>query len=338
MGESNRAERSVSEIPIALIRRLEWLAGWPWGQQGDGHWAALPIERRRRGRSHARRLYGDSAQSREPSASAAMPTRMTRPVSAAHSRCETVGMSPIRSMPGSERGLLGFSSDVYGASILGAPLRVWNPQPAGCPLLIAGIHGEEGNAVGVLSRAVRTLDYSDIGASLVLCANPDGNATGTRGNANGVDLNRNFPSLDWNPATVLHRWEGDHDPRVELSPGSSAGSEPEVRALIELVARLQPSIIIDFHSPLGEIIDISGSDLGRELSKSFGLPLHDPEDARGDWHGSGLFPRVRSDLRQRRASRRRIVRDEQAAAGNRQPRQSAPCWLSLLASLRRRRS
>ena len=58
--------------------------------------------------------------------------------------------------------------------------------------------------------------------------NPDGVAAGTRGNAHGVDLNRNFP-YDWRP----------------LGGGEYSGpaplSEPESRAAHRLILESSPT-------------------------------------------------------------------------------------------------
>ena len=40
-------------------------------------------------------------------------------------------------------------------------------------------------------------DESFDSIAFILCANPDGVALGTRGNANGVDLNRNFKTQNF---------------------------------------------------------------------------------------------------------------------------------------------
>jgi protein MpaA len=174
------------------------------------------------------------------------------------------------------RGELGVPSRIYGQSVLGSHLRVWNPQQPGRILVVAGIHGEEANTVGVLSRALRHMRPEELTASIVLCANPDGLALGTRGNARGVDINRNYPSSDWVNATVLHRWDGGSEPDIQLSAGPSAGSEPETRSLVDLVRSLKPSAIVDIHSPLGEVIDLGNSELGRDLAERLGLPLYAP--------------------------------------------------------------
>ena len=77
----------------------------------------------------------------------------------------------------------------YGTSVLGAPL-LYFPCKGKCRLLVmASIHGEEPETTFLLSRALRALDDNLESTAFVLCANPDGVALGTRGNANGVDLN-----------------------------------------------------------------------------------------------------------------------------------------------------
>jgi murein peptide amidase A len=73
--------------------------------------------------------------------------------------------------------------------------------------------------------------------------NPDGCARGTRGNAHGVDLNRNFPS-NW--AAIGH--PGD----LQYS-GPHALSEPESRYSVRLIEEFRPQITIWFHQPQGVV-------------------------------------------------------------------------------------
>lgn len=96
--------------------------------------------------------------------------------------------------PRSAWGTIPWAPATYGRSVLGLPLEVW--RPAGrCELLVfASIHGEEPETTYALSRALRQLAEPPAHAAVVLAANPDGLVRGTRGNARGVDLNRNFPS------------------------------------------------------------------------------------------------------------------------------------------------
>lgn len=162
---------------------------------------------------------------------------------------------------------------MYGRSLLGAPLEVWRPRGECRLLLFAGIHGEEGETTSALSKALRHLSAPPEHGAVVLAANPDGLIRGTRGNARGVELNRNFPTSDWSPAPVLHRYTLDAPREVSLSPGASPGSEPETQALMELVHALDPDAVVALHAPLGCIDDPGDTPLGRWLSRRTGLPV-----------------------------------------------------------------
>ena len=165
--------------------------------------------------------------------------------------------------------------DVYGESVLGAPLSVWRPASDCRVLVFAAIHGEEPESTIVLSRALRHLTEPSPHCAVVLAVNPDGLALGTRGNAGGVDLNRNFPASNWQGGPVCHRATLD-DPRdTELSPGSEPASEPETRALIALIEELAPHTVIAMHAPLDCVEDPHGRPLGRWLSDRTGIPLVD---------------------------------------------------------------
>lgn len=112
-------------------------------------------------------------------------------------------------------------------------------------LIVGGIHGDEKTSIAValklcdeLPRMSRLMDGHRVVVIPIL--NPDGFVYGTRTNAEGVDLNRNFPAINWGM--------GPRDPRY--FPGLSSGSEPETRAAVALVERRRPSKIIALHDPL----------------------------------------------------------------------------------------
>jgi protein MpaA len=173
-----------------------------------------------------------------------------------------------------ERGSLLETPENYGVSVLGARLEFFPPASGKTDLfLIAGIHGEESDTTIILSKALRSLAAPPESAALILAANPDGLARGTRGNAHGVDLNRNFPTRDWQPDPVTHRWTLDVESDVALSPGSAPASEPETRALIALIERLAPRQLIALHGPLACIDDPDDSPLARALAARTGLPV-----------------------------------------------------------------
>jgi murein peptide amidase A len=105
---------------------------------------------------------------------------------------------------------------------------------------------------------------------VIPCLNPDGLAHGTRGNADDVDLNRNFPSSRWR-----HRLQdGDPSRSCGLNGGPRAGSEPETRALIAYL-RQGFAAVLSLHSDAG-ILDCHGpgsTALGRRMAALCGLPV-----------------------------------------------------------------
>ena len=175
--------------------------------------------------------------------------------------------------PRSEMGSFLGTPVSYGRSLLGCPLEVWRPVGR-CKLLVhAGIHGEEGETTAALSRALRLLAEPSPHCAVVLAVNPDGLMRGTRGNARGVDLNRNFPTRDWRPDLVMHRSVPGEPRDIALSPGSAPASEPETQALIRLIQELQPEAVVALHAPLACIDDDEEGPLARWISGRSGLPL-----------------------------------------------------------------
>lgn len=179
--------------------------------------------------------------------------------------------SPEDFRPPSAQGTLPFALQEYGRSVLGAPL-LYIPAAKACHLLgIAGVHGEEAETTFLLSRALRLLYTVPEHTAIVLCANPDGMALGTRGNAHGVDLNRNWPARNWSSNTVKSRLLLEAERVTELSPGGTPASEPETQALQALINRLRPSEILSLHSPLACVDSPRRTPLVDKLCQQFGL-------------------------------------------------------------------
>ncbi len=183
-------------------------------------------------------------------------------------------MQPSR--PRAQRGQFPVMPQSYGTSVWGAPL-LWFPAlqydgPQG--LVIAGTHGDENAAIVLLSCALRTLEPALRRHHVILCMNPDGCQAGTRSNAHGVDLNRNFPAENWRPGDTVYRWNTQAPVRdVLLKTGEYAGSEPETSALCALINRVQPAWVTSFHDPLACIEDPDNTAIGQWLADAFSLPL-----------------------------------------------------------------
>jgi len=208
----------------------------------------------------------------------------------------------LMARPISGRGTFADRPDFYGHTASGTPLTVWRPARGKVEVLIfAGIHGEEADSTVLLSRALRSARRISPTCAVVLCANPDGMRDGTRGNANGVDLNRNFPSRNWRADPVTHRWSVDSDSRVMLSPGDAPACEPEVRALLRLVMDLEPHCVVSIHSPLGLIDDPDSTALGRVFADRTGLPRtvipnHETPGSFGSWARDQGIPAITYEL------------------------------------------
>lgn len=134
-------------------------------------------------------------------------------------------------------------------------------KPLGKVLLVGGIHGDEYSSVSIVFKWLRTLDKHHSGLfhwRIVPVLNADGllQKKSQRMNANGVDLNRNFPMPGWEAATKEY-WvqKTSRDPR--RYPGTAPLSEPESQWLVEEMNRFQPDVIVAIHAPHG-IIDYDG--------------------------------------------------------------------------------
>jgi protein MpaA len=113
--------------------------------------------------------------------------------------------------------------------------------------------------------------------------NPDGLLNGTRQNAAGVDLNRSFPAASWRPDESFTYPPGiapelrvEANRRNRSTPGPKPGSEPETQALMALVQRLRPALVVDLHSPLELILARPGSETAAAaLGQAAGLEVLD---------------------------------------------------------------
>jgi protein MpaA len=125
---------------------------------------------------------------------------------------------------------------VVGHSVQHRPIDVVHVAGTGPRVLVVGcIHGNEPAGIAIVRALERTHPKADLW--LVPVLNPDGLAAGTRQNAHGVDLNRNFPSL----------WQHFGRPGSTYYSGPKPFSEPETRAARDLILRLHPRYTVWYH-------------------------------------------------------------------------------------------
>ncbi len=155
-----------------------------------------------------------------------------------------------------------------GFSVNQRPLVIKEHQPANGAndfrvLIMGGIHGDEYSSISILFKwlALFSPEASE-GAfhwRFAPLVNPDGLLDGRqakRQNANGVDLNRNFPSRDWND-TAARYWQESTGSNPRRFPGERAASEPEVQWIVQQIEEFQPDVIVSVHAPY-HLLDFDG--------------------------------------------------------------------------------
>lgn len=138
--------------------------------------------------------------------------------------------------------------------------------------VIGGIHqGNEANTTVLVNllldhfRANLDLIPDGIGLAFIPDLNPDGTAAGTRENANGVDLNRNWDA-DWQPDSY-----GPYG-LVVGGGGTEPFSEPETRALERYLVARPFLAAIFYHSRGGLVVAGHGDDgISAELARVIAL-------------------------------------------------------------------
>lgn len=114
-------------------------------------------------------------------------------------------------------------------------------------LILATIHGDEQAGTPLTYKLLEKLrQRGDLLASrrilIIPVANPDGVVRNTRGNAYGIDLNRNFQAANRENS---------------ITAGFLALSEPESKILYQLLDTYKPNRIVSIHQPLN-CIDYDG--------------------------------------------------------------------------------
>ncbi|WP_244931931.1 M14 family zinc carboxypeptidase [Nocardioides sp. W7] len=152
---------------------------------------------------------------------------------------------------------------VIGHSVQGRPIVAYRLGKRGkkvpTVVLISTMHGNEAAPRQILQELVDGEPVRDLDLWVVPTYNPDGLAAGSRRNARGVDLNRNYP----------YRWaalDGNYE------SGSGPASEPETEAMMGFLRDVRPDHILSFHQPLNGVdTDTKRSAFARRVAKVLGL-------------------------------------------------------------------
>jgi len=128
-------------------------------------------------------------------------------------------------------------------------------------LVVGCIHGNEPAGIAIAERLAHDPPPRELDLWIIPILNPDGVVANVRGNANGVDLNRNFP-FRWRPLTGIY------------DSGPYPLSEPESRIAQRLITELKPQLSVWFHQHL-DVVDQSGGNpaIEKRFATLVGLPL-----------------------------------------------------------------
>jgi murein peptide amidase A len=157
---------------------------------------------------------------------------------------------------------------ILGHSVRGRPIRAYvvgDPAARHSVLVVGCIHGDETAGEAVTKALRHELPPRGVKLWLVDQFNPDGCIAHTRGNADGVDLNRNSP---WH-------WRPLGGPGGTFYSGPRPLSEPESRVINRFIKRARPAVSIWYHQHAALVDDGSGGSIAleRRYATISGLPL-----------------------------------------------------------------
>ncbi|UJA21075.1 DUF2817 domain-containing protein [Thermoleophilia bacterium SCSIO 60948] len=158
--------------------------------------------------------------------------------------------------PAAERGEAA-TRVTYGQSFAGRELRAVRLGDSAAKrsvLVVGSIHGDERQGERIVHRLRNGPDRFRADVWTIQASNPDGARANRRTNARGVDLNRNFP----------YRWRRAESPGSGYYQGPKPASEPETRALMRLVRRIEPALTIWYHQPWGQVLAPCGGSARKE--------------------------------------------------------------------------
>lgn len=176
----------------------------------------------------------------------------------------TTSVAPITTQPGPREITIGMSH--LGRPIVAVQIQDSPHRPV---IAIGSIHGDESMGLEVVERLRNSPDIPEgLNLWIIPTVNPDGLAASVRGNARGVDLNRNFATDDW-------QFVGQGS---EKYSGEAAASEVETKAVQQFVLEQQPLLVVWWHQ-FGYYVDeqrtVANFDLIRRFSELTGLPITD---------------------------------------------------------------
>ncbi len=139
-----------------------------------------------------------------------------------------------------------------------------SPTATKVGVIIGSMHGTERAGARIVKKLRKKGAPKNTAMWTIRTINPDGHRKKTRGNARGVDLNRNGSDL----------WKGTARHPVYY-PGPSSMSEPETRAYVSFLSEIDPDVVLIYHQA-GNGVDSyqqKNAGLTKGLAKRMKLPV-----------------------------------------------------------------
>lgn len=138
-------------------------------------------------------------------------------------------------------------------------------------ILIVGVfHGDEPQGKYLIDKYLSQGEGNKNNNLLFIpCLNLDGLQNNTRTNANGVDLNRNFPTKNWGEDT-----SAAGNKATDYFEGNAPASEIETKFIIDVIEKYQPKLILTLHAPY-KIVNYDGpaQEIAQKISEIIGYPV-----------------------------------------------------------------
>ncbi|MBR1943350.1 DUF2817 domain-containing protein [bacterium] len=139
-------------------------------------------------------------------------------------------------------------------------------QLLGCgnhkPILVIGVfHGDEPQGNFLINEYLKVNQNSEM--LFIPCLNPDGMKLNQRQNANGIDLNRNFPTKNWEKVEDKTFYGGE-----------MPNSEFETQFMVEVIEEYKPKFILSLHAPFCTVnFDGDALEYAEKISEIIDYPV-----------------------------------------------------------------
>jgi len=130
-------------------------------------------------------------------------------------------------------------------------------------IVIGCFHGDEPQGKRLIDHYLMINPKTNI--LFIPCLNEYGYKNNVRTNKNGVDLNRNFPTKNW-----------ELSERGNYYGGNSPASEYETRFIIDIIKKNKPKLILTLHSPY-KVVNYDGpaQEIAQKISEIIGYPVEE---------------------------------------------------------------